>query len=78
LFATSAVNSAVVHQGVFYGGDFTLLGAQLIAVAAVWVLAFVVTFVILKVLGLIIPLRMTKDEERIGADIIQHGESAYS
>jgi len=24
-----------------------------------------------------VPLRMNKDEERIGADIIQHGESAY-
>ena len=78
LFATSAVNGAVVNQGVFYGGGFTLLSYQLLAVAVVWVLAFGVTFIALKVLGKITPLRMTKDEERIGADIIQHGESAYS
>ena len=78
LFATSAVNGAVVNQGVFYGGGLTLLSYQLIAVAVVWVLAFGVTFIVLKVLGKITPLRMTKDEERIGADIIQHGESAYS
>lgn len=78
LFATNAVNSAVTNQGLFYGGGVTLLGAQLVAVAVVWALAFGVTFIVLKVMGKIIPLRMTKDEERIGADIIQHGESAYS
>jgi ammonia channel protein AmtB len=32
----------------------------------------------LKVLSRFIPIRMTKDEERVGADIIQHGETAYS
>ena len=78
LFATTSVNSLVTNQGVFYGGGLTLLSYQLIAVAVVWVLAFGVTFIVLKVLGKITPLRMTKDEERIGADIIQHGESAYS
>jgi Amt family ammonium transporter len=49
-----------------------------VAVIAVWALSFGVTFIALKVLGKMTPLRMTKDEERIGADIIQHGESAYS
>jgi ammonium transporter, Amt family len=80
LFASHTVNGLVPEstQGLFIGGSFTLLGYQLIAVAAVWALAFGVTFIVLKVLGKITPLRMTKDEERIGADIIQHGESAYS
>ena len=78
LFATSSVNGLVTNQGLFYGGGVTLLTAQLIAVGVVWALAFGVTFIVLKVLGKITPLRMTKDEERIGADIIQHGESAYS
>ena len=67
-----------IATGLFASYDVTLLGIQLIAVAVVWVLAFGVTFIVLKVMGKIIPLRMTKDEERIGADIIQHGESAYS
>ena len=51
--------------------------AQLISVVVVWAFAFGVTFVILKALSKVMPLRMTKDEEKIGADIIQHGESAY-
>jgi len=78
LFATSSVNTLVTNQGLFYGGGVTLLAAQVVAVIAVWALSFGVTFIALKVLGKMTPLRMTKDEERIGADIIQHGESAYS
>ncbi len=78
LLATSSVNPAVVNNGVFYGGGFTLLGAQMVAVAAVWAFAFSVTFVVMHILKRTMSIRMTKEEERIGADIIQHGESAYS
>lgn len=76
LFATTAVNAAG-KDGLLYGGGADLLVAQLISVAVVWAFAFGVTFAILKVLSKVMTLRMTKDEERIGADIIQHGESAY-
>ncbi|MHC1680857.1 MAG: ammonium transporter [Methanomassiliicoccales archaeon] len=76
LFATTAVNAAG-KDGLLYGGGADLLVAQLISVAVVWAFAFGVTYVILKVISKFMPLRMTKDEEKIGADIIQHGESAY-
>jgi Amt family ammonium transporter len=76
IFATTAVNSAG-KNGLLFGGT-DLIVSQLIAVAAVWAFAFAGTFILLKVLGRFTPLRMSKDEERIGADIIQHGESAYS
>jgi Amt family ammonium transporter len=75
IFATGTLAST--SKGVAYGGGFTLLGAQLIAVAAVWAFAFAVTFVIMIVLKKVMAIRMTKEEERIGADITQHGESAY-
>ncbi len=78
LFANGTINSAVVNNGLFYGGGTTLLTAQLIAVGVVWIFAFGVTFVMLKVLGRFTSIRMTKEEERVGADIIQHGETAYS
>lgn len=78
LLATSSVNDAVVHNGLLYGGDATLLGAQAVAVAVVWVVSFAITFILMKVIGALTPLRMTKEEERIGADLIQHGETAYS
>lgn len=76
LFATTAVNAAG-KDGLLYGGGADLLVAQLISVGVVWAFAFGATYAILKVLAKLMPLRMTKDEERIGADIIQHGESAY-
>lgn len=76
LFATTSVNS-MGQDGLLYGGGPDLLVAQVISVAAVWGFAFVVTYAVLKVISKVMPLRMTKEEERIGADIIQHGESAY-
>jgi Amt family ammonium transporter len=68
---------AVGANGLLAGGGFDLLFKQAIAVATVWAFAFSVTFIALKVMDHISPVRMTKDEERIGADIIQHGEQAY-
>ena len=78
LLATSSINPVVTNNGLLYGGGLTLLGAQLVAVAAVWAFAFAVTFVIMHALKRVMSIRMSKMEERIGADIIQHGESAYS
>jgi Amt family ammonium transporter len=31
----------------------------------------------LKVIGAVMPLRATADDEAIGMDIVQHGEEAY-
>jgi len=36
------------------------------------------TFILFKIVDLVIGLRVTKDEESIGLDISQHGEFAYS
>ena len=75
IFATKAVNPA--------GADGLLAGnpgqvtAQLIGVAAGWGLAIVGTFVLLKVVGLITPLRVSDEDEMAGLDISQHGEVAY-
>jgi Amt family ammonium transporter len=77
--ATSAVNPAVVHNGLLYGGCFTLLINQIIAVVAVWAFVFIVVYALMKIITMIWPnWRMTKEEERIGADIVQHGENAYN
>ena len=39
--------------------------------------AFVATFLLLKVIGLVMPLRATEREEALGLDVIYHGEEAY-
>ena len=44
-----------------------------IAVTLVW--SGVVTFVLLKVIDFFLPLRVREEDERVGLDISQHGES---
>ena len=80
LFADRAFNPAVVHQGVFAGGGWQLMGDQLLAVGATLVWSFVLTFVILKVLEWVIPggLRVSEDDEATGLDLTQHSEVGYS
>jgi Amt family ammonium transporter len=36
------------------------------------------TFVLLKLVGSFMPLRVTEEEETLGLDLSQHGESAYN
>ena len=48
---------------------------QLYGVVVTLVWSGVVTFVILKVIGFIVPLRVRDEDERIGLDVTQHGES---
>jgi Amt family ammonium transporter len=75
LFATVAINSAAAN-GLIYGNPRQLLN-QAIAVAASWAWAAFGTFVILKIVGLIVPLRVDEREEEMGLDVSQHGEPAY-
>jgi len=74
LFAQSSWNG--VADGLFYG-DAGQLAKQALAVAVTPAYAFVATFVILKAIGLVMPLRATEHEESLGMDIVQHGEEAY-
>jgi Amt family ammonium transporter len=58
-------------------GNTSLIVGQLAAIAVTWVLAAVVTFILLKVLDLTMGLRPTADEELQGLDQTQHGEEGY-
>ena len=59
-------------------GNARLMLPQLTGVVAVAAYSAAVTFIILRIIALIIPLRRDATRERIGLDIIQHGEEAYS
>ena len=80
LFADRAFNPAVVHQGVFVSGSWELMGDQLIAVGATLLWSGLLTFVILKVLHLVIPggLRVSEEDEETGLDLTQHSEVGYA
>ncbi|MBX4162326.1 MULTISPECIES: ammonium transporter [Priestia] len=75
LFATTSVNDAGAN-GLFYG-DPSLLWKQLVAIVATYLFVGLATFIIVKVVGLIVSLRATQEEETLGLDITLHGERAY-
>ena len=66
-----------IADGLLYGNGAQLVD-QLLAVLATPAYAFAATFVILKVMGALMPLRVDEREESIGLDIIEHGEEAYA
>jgi ammonium transporter, Amt family len=74
VFAQKSFNG--VADGALYGNPGQL-GIQATAVAAAAVFSFVVSFALVKVVGLVMPLRPTAEDEMGGLDISQHGEEAY-
>ena len=76
LVAEKAVNSAGAN-GLFFGGDASLLGKQAIAVGVSIVFAFVVSWVLLKIIDKTIGLRVSPDEEVMGLDKGLHDEDGY-
>jgi Amt family ammonium transporter len=54
------------------------LGIQALAVLISWVFCFLGTLIILAIVAGITGLRVTEEEERLGLDLSQHDEKAYS
>jgi Amt family ammonium transporter len=73
LFATTMVNNV---DGLFYGNSYLLI-AQLLSVLFVAAFSFFGSFLLLKVINLFSPLRVSPEEEDTGLDLSQHGEEAY-
>jgi ammonium transporter, Amt family len=65
-----------ISDGIVYG-NAAQLGDQALAALAAPVYAFTATYVLLRVIGLLMPLRVTPYEEALGMDTVQHGEEAY-
>ena len=78
LFADSAVNAAVTHEGTLLGGGTALLVDQLTATASTLAYSFVVSLLIAKVVAATIGLRVDEGGEDVGLDLSQHAETAYS
>lgn len=76
LFASKAVNPAGA-DGLFFG-NAAQLTTQLIGVGVSWIFAAVMTFLIIKFLGLFLQLRADETQEIQGLDITEHGERGYA
>lgn len=75
IFATKAVNSAG-NNGLLYGNPGQLW-TQIVGVVATYIFAAIGTFVILKLLGLVMSLRVKPLVEDQGVDVNEHGEEGY-
>jgi Amt family ammonium transporter len=84
VFATSAVNpifkdagGSPLPVGLIDGNSGQLVN-QLIAVGITIGLSLVATFVILKIVDLLVGVRVSEEDELRGLDLSQHSEEAYN
>lgn len=74
LFAETAVNDAVSVQGLLISGETALFYANLKGVIAVGLFTAVATYVLIKLVGFITPIRISEQHEEEGLDQVIHGE----
>jgi Amt family ammonium transporter len=77
--ATGADNSAPV-AGLFFGGDASVLKAQLIGSGIITIATFVISFILMYAIKLLPNpwgLRVEKHIEEGGLDLLEHGSLAY-
>ncbi|RMF62710.1 MAG: ammonium transporter [Bacteroidetes bacterium] len=75
VFASAAWNGAT--DGLLFG-NVAQFGIQALSVVAVFAYSGALTFAILKGLSLVMPVRADEKAERLGLDIVHHGEEAYT
>ena len=76
LFASTAVNPDGA-DGLFFGNPGQLW-IQAVSVVATMAFAFVMTLLILKVVDLLVGVRIPREEEEKGMDLVLHNETGYS
>jgi Amt family ammonium transporter len=76
VFASKAVNAAGA-DGLIYG-SFDLFKAQCITVVVTVAYAFVVSFILLRLVDALVGLRSDAQAERIGLDLTDHRETGYT
>ncbi|MSO35899.1 MAG: ammonium transporter, partial [Acidobacteria bacterium] len=83
--ATGAILTGVFADAAWSGGPSGMMSGnpgqvltQLYGVVAVLAYSGVATFVILKAIGLLMPLRAAGRVEGVGLDVTDHGEEAYT
>jgi Amt family ammonium transporter len=77
LFAQEGVTSLSTVNGLFFGGGATQLGIQLLGNAAMVVFVFAASSAVWLVLKKTMGIRVTREEEIMGLDVGEHGNSAY-
>jgi len=73
-FAQASWNG--ISDGLVFGNAEQLVDQALAAIAAP-AYAFGATYLLLRLIGLLVPLRSSEREESLGMDVVHHGEEAY-
>jgi Amt family ammonium transporter len=76
LFAQKSINPTAQWDGLFFG-NIHLFAAQLLSIVITIAFAATATFVIILVMKLFMPIRVTKEQEAQGLDLSEHSELAY-
>ncbi len=76
LWATSVVPGNDTN-GLFYGNP-SQVGIQVQAVIYTTIYSFVISFVLLKIIDVIVGVRTDENSERMGLDLTDHAENAYT
>ncbi len=77
----AAVFVSAAYGGAGYADEMGLtsqLGVQVLGVVATGAYAAIVSIILLKLIGLVTPLRADEETEQQGLDIVQHGETGYN
>lgn len=75
VFVSASWGGAGYNEGMNLSSQMQV---QVIGVVATLVYAAVVSYVLLKVIGLVSPLRADAETEQQGLDLVQHGETGYN
>lgn len=76
VFASKVVNASGA-DGLLYGNP-SFLGVQVLVAVTVGGFSAVLTYGLLKLVDRMVGLRISQEEERMGLDLSQHDERAYS
>jgi Amt family ammonium transporter len=76
IFASTAINASGPNGAIF--GNPYQLALEAFAIIVVAAFAFFGSYLLLKIINFITPVRVTPEEEEAGLDESQHGEEAYA
>ena len=69
--------STTLLSGGLFSGNSDFFVSQIISTVATWIFAYAATWIIFRVIEMSIGLRPTPEEEALGLDAAEHGETAY-
>ena len=64
-----------INNGLFYGGGFYLIGIQILEIVSITIWSTILSIIFFKLIDITIGLRLTPENEIIGADTLYHLET---